>query len=350
MAKIGRNDPCPCGSGKKYKHCCMDNNIIPFPIDQEQGEESNHWDDDDLSLTFMERMGTPNKATELIKEIEKDLEGRVFDSLEDLNAHYNKELNEREIDDFLGLSPKQMHKILWTTFEDNSDLVEFIPKVNPEEVEKSPFLSQALHFLELLKEIEPLKATQKGNLPTKIVQDLYEAKYKKYAEFRYQVRKEDDFPSITYHRYIYKMAGLIKKNKNQFSLTKKGRSILDKKEYTLLYKSLFNTFLSKFNWAYSDGYPEYQIIQQSALFNLFILKQKAKEYIDSNDLGEVFLTNYHQKNPEKNVISCFSLRFLERFCLPLGLVSEKKEGERFVNETRYYKITPWFERFFKWKI
>jgi preprotein translocase subunit SecA len=20
--KIGRNDPCPCGSGKKYKKCC----------------------------------------------------------------------------------------------------------------------------------------------------------------------------------------------------------------------------------------------------------------------------------------------------------------------------------------
>ena len=22
-AKIGRNQPCPCGSGKKYKHCCL---------------------------------------------------------------------------------------------------------------------------------------------------------------------------------------------------------------------------------------------------------------------------------------------------------------------------------------
>jgi preprotein translocase subunit SecA len=22
--KIKRNDPCPCGSGKKYKKCCMD--------------------------------------------------------------------------------------------------------------------------------------------------------------------------------------------------------------------------------------------------------------------------------------------------------------------------------------
>jgi len=21
--KVGRNDPCPCGSGKKYKKCCM---------------------------------------------------------------------------------------------------------------------------------------------------------------------------------------------------------------------------------------------------------------------------------------------------------------------------------------
>jgi preprotein translocase subunit SecA len=21
--KVGRNEPCPCGSGKKYKNCCM---------------------------------------------------------------------------------------------------------------------------------------------------------------------------------------------------------------------------------------------------------------------------------------------------------------------------------------
>lgn len=23
-SKTGRNDPCPCGSGRKYKHCCLD--------------------------------------------------------------------------------------------------------------------------------------------------------------------------------------------------------------------------------------------------------------------------------------------------------------------------------------
>ena len=30
MGKIGRNDPCPCGSGKKYKQCCLlKENISP---------------------------------------------------------------------------------------------------------------------------------------------------------------------------------------------------------------------------------------------------------------------------------------------------------------------------------
>ena len=26
VKKIGRNEPCPCGSGKKYKKCCLKNN------------------------------------------------------------------------------------------------------------------------------------------------------------------------------------------------------------------------------------------------------------------------------------------------------------------------------------
>ena len=25
--KVGRNDPCPCGSGKKYKNCCMNKDM-----------------------------------------------------------------------------------------------------------------------------------------------------------------------------------------------------------------------------------------------------------------------------------------------------------------------------------
>ncbi len=28
-AKVGRNDPCPCGSGRKYKHCCQAKDVSP---------------------------------------------------------------------------------------------------------------------------------------------------------------------------------------------------------------------------------------------------------------------------------------------------------------------------------
>ena len=41
--KAGRNDPCPCGSGKKYKRCCLHSNAPPPPEDtpwQRQREAS----------------------------------------------------------------------------------------------------------------------------------------------------------------------------------------------------------------------------------------------------------------------------------------------------------------------
>ncbi|MBO9308088.1 SEC-C metal-binding domain-containing protein [Thermomicrobium sp.] len=31
---MGRNDPCPCGSGKKYKYCCAQSTLeVKFAID-----------------------------------------------------------------------------------------------------------------------------------------------------------------------------------------------------------------------------------------------------------------------------------------------------------------------------
>lgn len=38
--KVGRNDPCPCGSGKKYKHCCYAKDSVkheaPEPAEPEE--------------------------------------------------------------------------------------------------------------------------------------------------------------------------------------------------------------------------------------------------------------------------------------------------------------------------
>lgn len=39
MAKIGRNDKCPCQSGKKYKHCCARLQRAPKPMSDEEKRE-----------------------------------------------------------------------------------------------------------------------------------------------------------------------------------------------------------------------------------------------------------------------------------------------------------------------
>ncbi|MFN2340131.1 MAG: SEC-C metal-binding domain-containing protein [Halanaerobium sp.] len=39
MGKIGRNDTCPCGSGKKYKNCCIDKKDLNIKRDKELAEK-----------------------------------------------------------------------------------------------------------------------------------------------------------------------------------------------------------------------------------------------------------------------------------------------------------------------
>lgn len=39
MNKIGRNDPCFCGSGKKYKKCCIDKPSPALLADFELGQQ-----------------------------------------------------------------------------------------------------------------------------------------------------------------------------------------------------------------------------------------------------------------------------------------------------------------------
>ena len=61
MSKIGRNKPCPCGSGNKYKKCCINKTIedtpIPFPLTPPTIKES---------LSFKKYI-TKNNSIELLK-------------------------------------------------------------------------------------------------------------------------------------------------------------------------------------------------------------------------------------------------------------------------------------------
>ena len=63
MAKPGRNNPCPCGSGKKYKKCCLPNHeaeerlkLAAERLDRDEGEEARRPDVHDLKEALAERL------------------------------------------------------------------------------------------------------------------------------------------------------------------------------------------------------------------------------------------------------------------------------------------------------
>ena len=58
MGKIGRNQPCPCGSGKKYKHCCL----------TAQQMERQAIKEDQIKVTLMNAIAKIQRAAEQKKE------------------------------------------------------------------------------------------------------------------------------------------------------------------------------------------------------------------------------------------------------------------------------------------
>ena len=59
--KVGRNDPCPCGSGKKYKHCCYEKDSIKHEIVVEAEPAADEEAADDSEPEAQEHHHTPHR-------------------------------------------------------------------------------------------------------------------------------------------------------------------------------------------------------------------------------------------------------------------------------------------------
>jgi len=68
--KIGRNEPCPCGSGKKYKHCCLGKKTAT--IDRSPSEPEKPGISRLAMMRFQQKLHEkPEKLEKMGKEIEK---------------------------------------------------------------------------------------------------------------------------------------------------------------------------------------------------------------------------------------------------------------------------------------
>jgi hypothetical protein len=78
--KIGRNDPCPCGSGKKYKKCCLPKGIT-FDNETEDEEDDKNGKENIFSLSSLRKFYDDSKPYDLMTgypSLEAPEKGRAF--------------------------------------------------------------------------------------------------------------------------------------------------------------------------------------------------------------------------------------------------------------------------------
>ncbi|MGB9698232.1 MAG: DUF1841 family protein [Thermodesulfobacteriota bacterium] len=317
----------------------------------------------DNELDFPANAEISKEELGIINELRSAMKGKSFASAEEAQTFlqaWMQEKNAQPLPQFLGLSPEQMYRILNFPFSEVSDMVVLNKDLPREKILEIPIVKEVVYFLRRLAEMQPLKATKKGNLPRAFVYELHD-RFPEYKEFVYPVKSEEEDRKLWALRHILEMCGWIKKRNQKFYLTKKGENLNEKGFSSKDFYHLFQTYTQKFNWAFRDLYGELEIIQLAFLFSCYVLYRKAKTYIKVGELAKYFRQAFpaEMKAPEEDPFAedltslfehCFYIRFIERFCEYFGLVTIQKKGKGFLDFDHQIKTTPFFEEMFQWKL
>lgn len=333
--KVGRNDPCPCGSGKKYKKCCIDQAQAP---------------------SVKTATGGMIAAEMELSDLQQAMQEREFSSIEEMDAFiqdYDQKQNRTPLDDFEGLSPEQMYKLQNLTFE-SPEIVEF-----PTVLDNPPSAPVVTLFEILVEAIgeDGLKPTSTGNLPRKLVQDAAmacwgEERYRKHTQYA-SIRSETDFYELYFTRLIAELAGLIRKYKGKFILSRECRKLLKQGGMRVVYPILLRVHAQEFNWAYWDNFPETSYIQELFGYTLYLLDRYGDQWRENTFYEDAFMRAFplamkHVEAPLAELIEMtnrgmYTQRCLRRFCEFTGLVeSDRKPDELFMGVYKLRK-TPLFD-------
>lgn len=324
--KIGRNDPCPCGSGLKYKICCLERRNKDSP---------------------------PCGPAAVFAEIRQAIQGRQFSSMEELQVftdRFMRQRNQAPCDDFHGLSPEQMHRILDSPF-DSPDLVTFPGRLDA--TPEAPILALFGLLSEAIGE-QGLKTTATGNLPRNVCREaaltyLGEGGYEDRTRFA-GINKEEDFPELHVTRLIAELAGMVRKYRGRFILSRECRSLLVGHRLAGIYPRLLHSYTHDFNWAYRDRFPDLGFIQQSFLFTLYLLNLHGGGWLSAVYYEDAFLRAFPKVlndvaptpyfTPEKTVRSCYTWRAFVNFAAFLGLADVEPTADDRIDRQERVKKRP----------
>ncbi|MCH8493598.1 MAG: SEC-C domain-containing protein [Idiomarina sp.] len=333
MTKIGRNDPCLCGSGKKYKYCCMDD-------------------------------GAKQRA-ELLDELEQVLAMNPNLTLDEINAVAACQMQQRNsqpIDDFCGLSADQMQNWLYAPFHSLLG----VEISTPTDFSNSPVMRYVeIIIAEAMANGGRFKATSKGNLPTKIVKaanslrpELSTSDYPTHVSIsEFEGSNEDKFNALHYARILAEIAGIIYLRSGYFHLKKDAQKQYQKHGLAAFFLPMLEAAVTRYNWRYFDSFDDEVDLRMFWVFMIWRLQrhrsvdQLIREAAIAFPQVWELLPNDTYAPPERIFARIIESRFIER-CLEFwGFV--KADPERYVDfekAPRNVKLQPLFEQSFKFDV
>jgi hypothetical protein len=287
-------------------------------------------------------------------------ENVVFRNIDDLNSaprKFTERLNNSGRDDFLGLSPCQISDVLYGQF--SLDNVLFSYQSQPARAyDDVTIIKQVRHLLSKLALEGKIRLTAQGNIAPDYVKRFAEDLKDGFC-FPLPARRESDVFPLTRIRTLFEILDWTQVSRGHLELTDVGVKAAQNAQTRpeSLYQELLRATVAEFNWACGDELDDFPIIQDAWIFGLYLLKERAKDWVSCKELADAFVTAFPHGNSsddDENVFErtrfgvAFQTRFLWNFCENFGLVDFAPQ-ERFPVVHRCVRVTDLFSRCLKWK-
>ncbi len=194
----------------------------------------------------------------------------------------------------------------------------------------------------------PAKATASGYLPPGLCATIERRVYEEHGVLPFErqrpkVTSESAFMSLHVARLVATFAGLMRKHRGTFQLTRKGRASFERHGLAGVYPALLRTYATRLEWSSLDGFPRVPIVQASFAFALVLLvrfghsTRPATFYVERwlrafpgiedvfEPLVPVTTAGRSRVDARGQFEHCFRGRVLERFFAYFGLAEVRAE-------------------------
>lgn len=389
--KIGRNSPCPCGSGRKYKHCCLskdedsartavrlEENTTRFLLSQNGFDSPEELDaamrryqmycenlpEDAPIPTLMEFLERANHASDVSREMGDELRGRHFADMDELERFTEEQIDAMSsapLEDFEGISSGEMHRIISESFDGKSDFLEISDELPDDLALSSELVGTAFWLLRYIAEHGgEVRLTARGNYP-RILCRSYLEKFDPWFNPKEFVSSEAAMPILFSAHIAVAAAGYTVETASKSLLTTDGVVIITRSGWAELFTELLPFILDEMDWQiWQDEnlqHDHFTIIQDSAIFSLYLLHRHPTGTTGDffRRFAKAFPAYIQPANGNPDIEDFFRLEyetlFFDHFCALFGLVRIKPAGpEGAMKGENEYEATDLFRTAFKWKL